>query len=221
MLVVRRLPDTARSVRAVPTGSRWWSTLYVMSTYRYRASAALLLAPLLLAACAMGEKPSASTQPDAGDTVVSPASVETAKLGVPFRNGSFEVTVTRVETGVRQLDISDAAKSSGVKPWTPKNGRYVVVHLTARNIGNIATYCSTNDSTLVDDAGTAYGVAVLVGAPPVGQGLGGDTQPGMTGSGFLVFDVPTSAGTPATLVLNTKQHRATINPAPTVVNLHS
>jgi hypothetical protein len=36
-----------------------------------------------------------------------------------------------------------------------------------------------------------------------------------------VFDVPTSAGTPATLVLNTKQHRATINPPPTVVNLHS
>jgi hypothetical protein len=196
-----------------------------MSTYRYRAGAALLLAPLLLAACAMGEKPSASTQPDAGDPVVSPLpspSSETAKLGVPVRNGSFEVTVTKVETGVRQLDISDTAKSGGLKPWKPQNGQYVVVHLTARNIGNIATYCSTNNSTLVDDAGRNYSsTGLLGGAPPVGQGLGGDTQPGMTGSGFLVFDVPTSVGTPATLVLNTKLHRATINSPPTVVNLHS
>jgi hypothetical protein len=197
-----------------------------MSTYRYRASAALLMAPLVLAACTMGQKPSASTPPAVGDPVVSPVpspSLEVAKLGVPFRNGSFEVTVTKVETGVRQLGIGDVAKSGGLKPWTPKNGQYVVVHLTARNLGDAPAYCSTSDSALVDDAGRSYNsMELLSGAPPVGQGLGGDDlQPGISGSGFIVFDVPTSAGTPATLVLQTRAHGPTINPPPSVVNLRT
>ena len=84
-----------------------------MSTYRCRAGAVLLLAPLVLAACAAGDKPSAPAPLDAGGTVVAPSQAA-AKLGVPFRNGSFEVTVTKVETGVRQLNISDAARSSGL-----------------------------------------------------------------------------------------------------------
>jgi hypothetical protein len=193
-----------------------------MSTCRYRGGAVLLIAPLVLAACNMGENPSASTGPGAGDTVASavpsPAS-QVGKLGVPVRNGSFEVTVTKVETGVRQLDITDVAKASGHKPWRPVNGQYVVVHLSAKNVGSTPMLCSTSNSLLVDDDDRSYGsTALLGGASPVGQGLGADLQPGTSGSGFIVFDVPASAGTPATLVLKTRVY-ATGAEAPTVVNL--
>jgi hypothetical protein len=180
-------------------------TLYVMSTCRYRAVAAPLVASLVLAACTPGGTPSASTQP-AGrgrTTAASPSpSAPAAKLGVPFRSRYFEVTATRVETGVRQLDIADDAKARGLKPWTPQNGQYILVHLTVKNLGNAPASYSTTRAGLVDDAGRTYISAILVGgAPPVGQGLGDtNVQPGASATGFLVFDVPTSAGTPTTLV---------------------
>jgi hypothetical protein len=198
-------------------------TLYVMSRCRYRAGTAPLVASLVLAACTPGGTPSASTQP-AGrgrTTAASPnPSAPTAKLGVPFRSRYFEVTVTRVETGVRQLDISDAAKSGGHQPWTPANGQYVVVYLTARNVSDVPAACSTSDSGLVDEAGRTYISAALVGGtPPLGQGLGSNNlQPGASGSGFVAFDVPTSAGAPATLVLRTKVYGTSASP-PTTVNL--
>jgi hypothetical protein len=197
-------------------------TLYVMSNYRYRGGAVLLMASLVLAACATGGQPSVSTPLAAGGTIASPAPNQPppARFGVPFRNGSFEVTVTRVETGVRQLDISDAAKSGGHQPWTPANGQYVVVYLTARNVSDVPAACSTSDSGLVDEAGRTYISAALVGGtPPLGQGLGSNNlQPGASGSGFVAFDVPTSAGAPATLVLRTKVYGTSASP-PTTVNL--
>jgi hypothetical protein len=192
-----------------------------MSTYLYRAGAVLLLAPLVLAACAAGDKPSAPAPLDAGGTVVAPSQAA-AKLGVPFRNGSFEVTVTKVETGVRQLNISDAARSSGFKPWTPKSGQFVVVYLTAKNVDTAPTTCTTHNNRIVDDTGASYSSVVLEGgAPPVGQGLGvGDQPPGGIASGYVAFDVPASAAKPVTLLLQTKAYGTTTN-APTVVNLRS
>jgi hypothetical protein len=183
------------------------------------------MASLALAACATGENPSVSTPPAAGDTVdslPSPRS-QAPKLGVPFRDGSFEVTVTRVETAVRQLDIDDAAKSRGEKPWRPANGQYVLVYLTAKNVANAPANCSISDSALVDDAGRTYSSALLVGgAPPVGQGLGSDNlQPGASGNGFIVFDVPTSAGAPVTLMLQTLAHGQSFNPPPAIVSLRN
>jgi hypothetical protein len=200
------------------------ATLYIMSRYRYGAGLALLVAPLVLAACATGGEPSDSTPPAAGDSLVSPLpnpGSKTAQLGLPFRDGSFEVTVTRVETGVRELDVDDAAKSRGRRPWRPTNGQYVVVYLTARNVGNAPAFCSTTDSSLVDDAGRTYPAALLVdGAPPVGQGLSvGNLQPGASASGFITFDVPTSAGAPATLMLQTLAHGQSISLPPTMVTL--
>jgi hypothetical protein len=194
-----------------------------MPTYRCRAGAALLLAPLVLAACA-GEAPSDPAPLDAGGAVVapSPAPPQAARLGVPFRNGSFEVTVTKVETGVRQLNISDAARSSGFKPWTPKSGQFVVVYLTAKNVDTVPTTCTTHNNGLVDGTGASYSSVVLEGgAPPVGQGLGvGDQPPGGIASGYVAFDVPASAGKPVTLLLQTKAYGSTTN-APTVVDLRS
>jgi hypothetical protein len=196
-----------------------------MSIHRYRAGAALLMASLALAACATGENPSVSTRSAAGRTVVSPPSsppVPTAKLGVPFRNSNFEVTATRVETGVRQLDIDDAAKSRGLTPWTPANGQYVLVHLTVRNVGSVPASYSTIEAGLVDDAGRTYVSAILVGgAPPVGQGLGSvNLQPGATVTGFIAFDVPTSAGAPVTLMAQPRPIGTVMDP-PTTVDLRS
>jgi Domain of unknown function (DUF4352) len=198
-------------------------TLYVMSTQRYRAGAALLMAPLMLAGCAMGEKPSVSTRPGADGAVVSPSSsppLQTAKLGVPFQDSNFEVTVTKVETGVRQLDITDDAKSHGLKPWRSTNGQYVIVHLTARNVGNVPTFFSTSDSGLVDDAGKTYNSVILApGTPLLGQSLGDDdVQPHASASGFIVFDMPNSAGTPTMLLLQPKK-RGTWISQPATVNL--
>jgi hypothetical protein len=57
------------------------------------------------------------------------------------------------------------------------------------------------------------------GAPPVGQGLGSrDVQPGATVSGFIVFDVPLSAGTPVTFLAPPRPMGTLIEP-PTTVNL--
>jgi hypothetical protein len=193
-----------------------------MSRYRSLAGAALLAASLVLAACATGDQPSASTGDDATVSSSPGPSLQPARFGVPFRTGSFEVTVTRVETGVRELDISDAAKSRGLQPWTPTNGQYVVVYLTVKNLGNVETGCATSDSGIIDDAGRTYGSVVLMGgAPPVGQGLGGDNlQPGASANGFVVFDVPASVGRPAMLLLRTKVY-GTTNTPPAMVNLRS
>jgi hypothetical protein len=191
-----------------------------MPTFRYRAGAVLLVACLVLAACATGGEPSASTT---DDTIVSsspsPGS-QTAKLGVPFRTSHFEVTVTKVETGIRKLDVSDAAKSRGLQPWTPANGQYVLVHLTVKNLGNAPASYSTSEAGLVDDAGRTYiSVVQLTGAPPVDQGLGiDDVQPGASASGFIMFDVPTSAGIPVTLVTQPRPIGTVIDPS-TAVNL--
>jgi hypothetical protein len=199
-------------------------TIYVMARYRYRVGAALLVAPPVLAACATREQPSVSTPRAADDAVVSPSpGPQIARLGAPFRYGSFEVTVTKVETGVRQLDIAADAKARGLRPWTPKNGQYVLVDLTARNTGNVPTFFSTTKSVLVDEAGATYDSVTLVGGPsPVGQGLGGDNlRPGTSGSGFIVFDVPTSAATPVTLVVYAQIGDRTSAPLPATVRLRS
>lgn len=153
-----------------------------------------LLAVGVLAGCTGGAvAPGAgrsSTTPSASATT-GPA-VPTAVLGRPFRNGSFEITVTKVLLGVPLIDVDATAKSGGVKGYEPKNGQFIVVYASAKNVGRKPASMSSTDSTLTDGQGTEFaaGGPYLMGV--VGQGFGEQQQPGTTRSGWIAFDVPPS-----------------------------
>jgi hypothetical protein len=186
---------------------------------RHRAVTVALLLPHALAGCSSGATPNHPSPPTAAAVVAS--SSPSAKVGFPFRNGSFRVIVSKVTTNVQKLAITNEGDGAGIKPPTPQNGQFVVVSIVVKNVGNAPAACSAMNSRLVDSAGKTYTSSDLfIGFNLIGDQLqtGSDMQPDATRSGLLIFDVPSSLTTPTTLIVQTDAYVATTN-APTAVSL--
>lgn len=125
------------------------------------------------------------TQPMAPTTEVLETSPAT--LGKPFQNGSFDITVTKVEFGVQVIKVDPTANVDA--SYKPKNGQFIVVHATAKNVGNAATAMSSSSSRLL--AGSKRHAA---GQYPGGRGQGFDQrqESGTTRTGWIALDVPAS-----------------------------
>lgn len=115
----------------------------------------------------------------------APLPQETASIGQVFRSGTFEVTVTKVELGVMEIPHESGA-------YRPERGHFILVWLTVKNIGTASASFSELDSGLIDGDGLSH-VIRGDGYPGVkGNTLGQANRPGTSGSGPLIFDVPTS-----------------------------
>lgn len=188
-----------------------------------RISALVLLTATALAGCSahsgtsthqakVSAAPSPSTTPS-----VSPVSEDGQwfKVGEPFRNGPFRITVTSVKLGVPR--IGDRQIETGVKPAVPENGQFVLVYMTAVNVGTTPQAMATNNCTLIDGSGKTYGA--VFGAEGDGatdrdhNGLDTDQQPGTTHTGWAAFDVPTSVHTVTGVLVQSAFYAGSANPA--------
>lgn len=160
--------------------------------------AALMIASAL-SACGEGNAPPPGASATAAATPSSEAEspemgLAQAVPGQPFRNGSFEITVTKVSLGVKLIDVDADAKSGGVKGYKLEIGQFIMVYLTAKNVGDEPATMSTTDSTLTDARGKSFEAGgPYLYADEASQGLGDDRQqPDTTRKGWIAFDVPLS-----------------------------
>jgi hypothetical protein len=137
-----------------------------------------------------------STPAEPGRDDTSPVTSERARppvavrVGEEFRNGSFEMRVTRVRTGLTEYSIG-----IGDRPDRSRNGQFVLIHLVARNIGLSAAPFGTRRHQMVDTTGRRY-------APEDVRGFDYHLpiKPEAATRGIIVFDVAKTAEL-ATVVL--------------------
>jgi hypothetical protein len=186
-----------------------------------RILAALPLVALLMGSASCGRDSGRGSE-RAGEDVPSATASPTpkpARIGEPFRNGSFEVTITKVESGVKEMPLDKTATEGGLKPFTPENGQFVFVYLSAKNVGNEPASMSITNATITDAAGKTYEASGPYLGGVANNDLSDSTnqQPDTTRTGFITFDVPLMAKDFKTMTVQSDAYIATTNPPSTVV----
>lgn len=143
-------------------------------------------------------------------TAPAPVSPRVPK-GHPFVNDSFRINVVDV-----QLHRHSLATRGGHAPIRPKNGQFVIVLLTAKNVSKKPAIMSATASLLVDAAGRQYDAGVYLDAS--GQGIERYQQPGTTAHGWIAFDVPATVHAVSAVIVQPDENLATKN-VPTTVTL--
>lgn len=181
---------------------------------RTKSTSGLVIAVLLVVAAAgcTGEESGPRSGADAASPATTAPPSPTARIGQPFRNGVFEITITRVAMGVAEMPLDATATSGDLEPYKPENGQFVLVHLTAKNVGNEPASMSTNGSSIVDAEGKTYTNGKMYLGGLANQGLGEDQQPGVSKTGFLPFDVPATVTKVISLVVQSDPYGGTTNP---------
>ena len=133
-----------------------------------------------------------------------------ASEGHPFVNDSFRITVTDVRLHRTQLPKRNGAA------YRPKNGQFVLVYVTAKNVGKQPAIMSATSSQLVAADGRSYNAGVYLGGAD--QGLDQYQQPGTSVRGWMAFDIPTDVTSVSAVVVQPDENLATTN-LPTRVGL--
>ena len=133
-----------------------------------------------------------------------------ASEGHPFVNDSFRITVTDVRLHRTRLDKRNGAA------YRPKNGQFVLVYVTAKNVGKQPAIMSATASQLIDAQGRSYNAGVYLGGAD--QGLDQYQQPGTSVRGWMAFDVPAEVTSVSAVVVQPDENLTTTNP-PTRVSL--
>jgi hypothetical protein len=131
--------------------------------------------------------------------------------GHAFVNDSFRISVVGVELHRTSLPTRGAHT-----PIRPRNGQFVIVRLTAKNVSTKPAIMSSTASLLVDSAGREYNAGVYLDA--AGQGIEHYQQPGTTARGWIAFDVPASVRAVSAVIVQPDENLATRN-VPTTVSL--
>jgi len=129
----------------------------------------------------------------------------------PFVNDSFRIKVVGVQLHRRSL-----AARGGRAPIRPRNGQFVVVQVTAKNVSKKPAIMSSTASMLVDATGRQYNAGVYLDAS--GQGIERYQQPGTTAHGWIAFDVPASVHGVSAVIVQPDEDLATKN-VPTTVTI--
>ena len=115
-------------------------------------------------------------------------------VGDAVRDGKFEFTVTKVETGVESVGDEFLSQEA--------QGQYVLVHMTVENIGDQAQMFDGSNQELTDTEGRTHqsdgSAAIYLGDA---NSFLTDINPGNSVEGTVVFDIPADA-TPASLALH-------------------
>lgn len=124
----------------------------------------------------------------------APKAKAAATIGTPVRDGKFEFTVTKVQTGVASVGEDVLAQKA--------QGRFVLVHVTVKNIGDQGQTLLDSDQKLLDATGREFstdtGAGILIKGNDV---FLNQINPGNSVSGTLVYDMPKDA-TPASIELH-------------------
>ncbi|MEV4279647.1 DUF4352 domain-containing protein [Actinoplanes xinjiangensis] len=175
-------PQRRRPVRAVRRISPVKVSLAVLIS---AAAMVVLFAAGIVAERYSRGLPASGTTAVAGPPVaVVPAGPAT---GEAVRDGKFEFAVTRVDCS-RTTVVLDRLK-------TTADGKFCVVSLTVRNVGDGAKYFVGQAQKAYDAAGAEYGSDELAGLY-ANRGVEAFVRrigPGETATGKLVFDVPKKA----------------------------
>jgi hypothetical protein len=145
------------------------------------------------------------------------------RKGQPFTTGAFEVTVTDVKLGVKEIpsmskaEIEEYGPDYATEPNRPKNGQFVVVAVTAMNVSKQPAPFSTTSSQIVDGQERFFD-AVPVTLPTEESIELEDLQPSTTRKGILVFDVTADVTSVKLLMLQTDPYMLT-DVAPVGVDL--
>ncbi|GAA4231905.1 hypothetical protein FHR32_005916 [Streptosporangium album] len=117
-----------------------------------------------------------------GEPVDRSAKNRAIGIGKKVREGSFEFTVTKVTT----------ASSVGDGPLARRaRGRFLLVHLTVRNIGGEARIFFGDNQKVSDDKGHEYlADSNAATSDPHSKSLYEEIKPGDKVSGVVAFDVP-------------------------------
>ena len=106
-----------------------------------------------------------------------------AKVGTPVRDGKFEFTVTKVETGKKQVGQQYMEEKA--------QGEFTLVYVTVKNIGDQQQGLSDSDQKAMDADGTQYSADSTAGmSMPGNEVLFNQINPGNQVKGVLVFDAP-------------------------------
>jgi hypothetical protein len=105
-------------------------------------------------------------------------------VGQKFRNGSFEVTVTEVVTGVTKY-----GKGLGIAPATSRNGQLIAVHMKAKNVGMEPARFGSDAHRMVDTRERRFGPTQVRGFD-----YHAELNPDQTTQGVVIFDVASDVG---------------------------
>jgi hypothetical protein len=116
--------------------------------------------------------------------LVGGTTIFTKRLGQVARDGRFEFTVTKVQTGVSRIGTTDFSK--------PAQGQFVLLYVTVRNIGAEAQTFDGSSQYLYD-AATPHPYSADSDAAVYldqSQSFRNDIHPGNAVSGIVVFNMP-------------------------------
>lgn len=127
-----------------------------------------LILSILLTAC--GQSTTTSSSPITHPTAISPTPppTSTVGIGVPVRNGEWEVTIQRVH---KETKVSCILAGIQTTTYTPKSGFiFLVLDTTFQKMNSTEVVISTNDNTLLSEDGTLIHpsfLADLNGSQPI------------------------------------------------------
>jgi hypothetical protein len=132
-----------------------------------------------------------------GEKAAAPADAKqqgTAGLGDAVRDGKFEFTVTKVDRGVKQV--------GGDLVGEKAQGRFVLVHVTVKNIGDKSQLLDDTSQTVRDTQGREFDADSMAAMVIDGNDVFlNEINPGNTVKGVLVYDMPKDA-VPASIELH-------------------
>lgn len=159
--------------------------------------ALVVIAVLAHAFTSGGDAPATTVSPAAnGSNAATGASdaTKTAAIGQAVRDGKFEFTVTKVRTGVASVGDQYLGQKA--------QGQFVLVTVTAKNIGDEAQLLADSSQKVRDAGGREFSAdsaaAVYLKDNDV---LFNQINPGNSVTGVLVFDMPKGA-VPASIELH-------------------
>ena len=169
---------------------------------RHKILTALIGLAVLIAiiVAASGGGKSGETSTSAASSPAGAASASEAPaakdpgIGTPVRDGKFEFTVAKVESGKKQVGEQYLEQTA--------QGSYTLVHLSVKNIGDEAQSFSDSDQKLIGADGKQYSADSMAGSAIKNNDvLFAQINPGNAVDGILVFDLPAGA-VPAKLELH-------------------
>lgn len=142
-----------------------------------------------------GGAPAPPEEPASEDPAPDPApAADTAGIGTPVRDGKFEFTVTEVQPGVTEIGDEYFGEQA--------QGQFVLVRLTASNIGDEAQTLFGDNQTLVDEQGREHSANTMAALYlDDNDTFANEINPGNTVQGTIVFDIPVDA-VPASIELH-------------------
>lgn len=142
---------------------------------------------LIIAAMNSGAKDDKSSSPQASNSAKEnkqqSEDTKSAGLNTPVRDGKFEFTVTKIESGKTQVGSADFGEKA--------QGEFVFAYITVKNIGDEGQTFSGTDQYLYDGQGRKF-------EPSTGamiytkdsEAFLKTINPGNSVKGIVIFDVP-------------------------------